>query len=115
MHQSGVLAAMCMYALDYHIDRLAVDYNLAEFLGKEIARLSKVNNVLSVETNIVIFDMKDHASTAIELVELLQAEGFLIGAFGERHVRIVIHITVDLAAGTRLMEVLSGILEANAE
>ena len=79
---------------------MADDRNLAGFLGQEIAKLAKVNNVLPVETNIGIFDMKEHAPTAIELAELLQAEGFLIDAFGKCRVRIVTHLDVDSAAET---------------
>ena len=113
MRQSGIMASMCMYALDHHIDRLADDHNLAEFLGQEIANLAQVKTVLPVETNIVIFDMKDHAPTASELVELLRAEGFLIGAFGERRVRVVTHMDVGPTAGTRLLQILSRSLGAN--
>ncbi len=110
MRQSGIVASMCIYALDYHVSRLADDHKLADFLGQEIAKLAKVKAVLPVETNIVIFDMTDNAPTAVELVELLRDEGVLIGAFGERRVRVVTHIDVDVVACERLIQTLSEIL-----
>ena len=113
MRQSGIIASMCLYALDHHVDRLADDHSLADFLGEEIAKLAKVKTVLPVETNIAIFDMTDDAPTAIELVKMLRAEGVLVGAFGERRVRVVTHLDVDPAAGTHLMKILSGILGGN--
>ena len=113
MRQSGIIASMCLYALDHHVDRLADDHSLADFLGEEIAKLAKVKTVLPVETNIAIFDMTDDAPTAIELVKMLRAEGVLVGAFGERRVRVVTHLDVDIAAGKHLMKILSGILGGN--
>jgi threonine aldolase len=103
MRQSGIVASMCLYALDHHVDRLADDHDLADRLGRDIAKLPFVQSVLPVETNIVIFDMTDDAPLAADLVDSLRSEGILIGAFGERRVRVVTHIDVDPAAGDALM------------
>jgi threonine aldolase len=37
MRQSGVIAAMCLYALDHHVDRLADDHTLARSIAQRIA------------------------------------------------------------------------------
>ncbi|MDG1530068.1 MAG: GntG family PLP-dependent aldolase [Paracoccaceae bacterium] len=103
MRQSGIVASMCLYALDHHVERLADDHELAERLGRDIAKLPFVRAVLPVETNIVIFDMTNEAPLAVDLVETLRGEGILIGAFGERRIRVVTHIDVDWAAGDALM------------
>lgn len=104
MRQSGIVASMCLYALDHHVDRLADDHDLADRLGRDIAKLPFVKSVLPVETNIVIFDMTDDAPLAADLVEILRGEGILIGAFGERRIRVVTHIDVDPTAGDVLMQ-----------
>ncbi len=112
MRQSGILASMCLYALDHHVERLADDHELASSLGRDIAKLSQVKQVLPVETNIVIFDLTDDAPTAAEMVDRLEAEGILVGAFGTRRIRIVTHIDVDPEAGDALMRGLSKCLDA---
>ena len=99
-----------MYALDHYVSRLADEHNLADFLGQEFAKLIEAKAVRPVETNIVILDMKNNAPTAFALVELLRAEGLLMGAFGERRVRIVTHIGVDMVAVERLVQTLIEIL-----
>jgi threonine aldolase len=106
MRQSGIVASMCLYALDHHVARLADDHALAQSLGSRIATLDLVEAVLPVDTNIVIFDLKDTAPAAADLVERLMAEGFLTGAFGPRRIRIVTHIDVDPAAGDALITAL---------
>jgi len=107
MRQSGVLAAMCLYALDHNIDRLAEDHALATAIADRIARLDKVSGVLPVETNIIIFDLAPDAPCAAELVALCAADGLVIGAFGERRIRVVTHLDVGTEAGDALCNCLA--------
>ena len=95
MRQSGIIASMCLYALDHHVERLVDDHRLAQILGERIAKLDKVEAVLPVETNIVIFDLVENAPTAAQIVDRLRDEGMLVGAFGPRRVRIVTHLDVN--------------------
>ena len=110
MRQSGVLAATCLYALDNHIEQQAIDNNLAASIGVRIAKLPKVIKMLPVETNIIIFDLEHDAPTAKEIVEKLQKKGILVGAFGERRVRVVTCLNVNEKAGDILVSELSKIL-----
>jgi len=110
MRQSGIIASMCDYALDHHVDRLAEDHDLASDLGQRIAGMSGVKTVMPVETNIVIFDLQDDAPMAAEVAARLEAAGVIIGAFGPRRIRVVTHLDVDAAAGRALIEGLGGIL-----
>lgn len=110
MRQSGVIASMCLYALDHHLERLADDHNLAQTLGDRIAQLDKVKSVLPVESNIVIFDLVENAPTAADIVEQLRHEGILVGAFGVKRVRIVTHLDVNPEAGEALINCLTNIL-----
>lgn len=102
MRQSGILAAMCLYALDHHVERLADDHRLATSIAERIAGMTGVEAVKPVETNIVIFDLSPTAPDANRLVDLMKADGVLTGAFGERRIRIVTHLDVDPAAGDAL-------------
>ena len=106
MRQSGVIAAMCLHALDHHIDRLADDHKLAQRIAAEITLMKGAAALLPVDTNIVIFDLAEDAPDAPTLVERLRAEGVLIGAFGPRRIRIVTHLDVDQAAGEALIAAL---------
>ncbi|MDG1887509.1 MAG: threonine aldolase family protein [Alphaproteobacteria bacterium] len=107
MRQSGIAAAMCMYALDNNIDRLADDHHLADIIGQKIIKFKGVKTVLPIETNIIIFDLEPSAPTANELVKTLAKKKILIGAFGERRIRIVTHLDVDPSASKILIEELA--------
>ena len=107
MRQSGIIASMCLYALDNNVQRLSLDHTLADNLGNQINRLEKVKNVLPVETNIIIFDLEDDAPTAEQLIKNLKNQNILIGSFGERRIRIVTHLDVGPEAGQALMKELT--------
>ena len=112
LRQSGYISATGLYALDHHIDRLADDHALAAKIGDSLNAMHQVSRVLPVETNIVIFDIKETGPLAAELVERLMASGVRVGVFGPRTVRIVAHIGVDGAGGEMLCGALGEILNA---
>jgi len=114
MRQSGILAAMCLHALDHHVDRLAEDHDLARHLGNRVADMDLVAAVLPVETNIVIFDLAEAAPTADEVVARLADHNISVGAFGERRLRIVTHLDVGPAAGEDLIACLANLLNRSA-
>ena len=104
MRQSGVLAAMCLHALDHHVDRLADDHALAKMIADRVQDLPKVESMLPVQTNIVIFDLTPDAPEARELVRLCELDGIAIGAFGKNRIRVVTHLDVDETSGELLCE-----------
>lgn len=106
MRQSGIVAAMCLHALDHHVERLADDHALAADLGERIAAMDGVKAVMPVETNIIIFDLKDDVPEAVEVAAQLERAGVIIGAFGRRRIRVVTHLDVDQAAGEALIHAL---------
>ncbi len=110
MRQSGVLAAACLYALDNHIEQQSIDNDLAASIGQRIVKLSRVANMLPVDTNIIVFDVVSDAPTAAEIVERLKGRGVLLGAFGERRLRAVTCLNVDEEAGDRLVAELTTVL-----
>lgn len=110
MRQSGVLAATCLYALDNHIEQLTADNELAASIGKRIKDLPGVVNMLPVDSNIIIFDVSESSPTAAKIVELLQNEDIIIGAFGERRLRVVTCLNVNKASGDKLVQALTTLL-----
>jgi threonine aldolase len=59
MRQAGFLAAAAIYALDHHVDRLAEDHKKAKQIETVLNTLSYVKKVEPVETNIIIFYVRD--------------------------------------------------------
>ena len=110
MRQSGVLAAACLYALDHHVEQLAQDNSLAASIGERIQHLAGVKNMMPVESNIVIFDVTENSPTAAEIVEILRDADVLVGAFGERRIRLVTCLNVDQSSGDKLVQELTSIL-----
>ncbi|MGA9433288.1 MAG: threonine aldolase family protein [Roseobacter sp.] len=94
MRQTGVLTAMCLYALDNHIERLAEDHALAKKIGTQLLELPMISEVQPVETNIVIATLADTAPDARETANFLRSKSVTITVVGKRKIRIVTHMDV---------------------
>ena len=110
LRQSGFMAALCLYALDHNVERLADDHLRATQIASTLGGLDLVEKVLPADTNIVIFDISPEGPTAADLVADLFSQGSLVGAFGERRIRIVTHIGVDQGDTDRLCHELRNLL-----
>lgn len=91
MRQAGYLAAAGLYALDHHIERLKEDHQRAQELAEVLRAQSYVEEVLPVETNIVIFRLPI-GTTAAQCLSVLQRHGLKAVAFGPQEVRLVTHL-----------------------
>ena len=105
MRQAGILAAAGLYALDHHIHRLKDDHRRAKVLEAVLLGLGLVESVMPVETNIVVFTLKDRAGVPA-LLSRLAEQGVRAIAFGPGMVRMVMHLDVDDAALDRVVNVL---------
>ena len=63
MRQAGFLAAAGIYALNNNILRLKDDHKRAQTIGNILKSLSFVEEVLPVETNIILFRIANNIST----------------------------------------------------
>ena len=88
MRQVGYLAAACDYALDTNIGLLHHDHRRAKEIEATLKSLSFVNEVLPVETNIVIFSVENPS----DLVEYLKSKNILCSAIGPKQIRFVTHL-----------------------
>ncbi|MCP4208111.1 MAG: low specificity L-threonine aldolase [Shimia sp.] len=94
MRQTGVLTAMCIYALDHHVDRLADDHALAKLIGARLGELAIVSNILPIDSNIVIADLANRGPDAREVASQLRHKNITITVVGVRRIRIVTHMDV---------------------
>jgi threonine aldolase len=94
MRQAGIIAAAGLYALDHHVLRLTEDHARAKKLEEGLLQLPYVGSVLAVESNIVVFTLRDVQGVPSFLAKLRDAG---IGAmqFGPGMVRMVLHLDVD--------------------
>jgi threonine aldolase len=100
MRQSGVLAAAGLYALDHHVERLAVDHENARRLAEGLVAIDGIGiDPEAIETNIVIFRVADPAGLCRRLAE----EGILMAPLDGTTVRAVTHLDVDRAGIERAL------------
>ncbi len=110
MRQSGILAAAGIYALDHHVDRLAIDHANARLLATRLAHIPGVQiDPLTVETNILIIDVTEASLSAPEISERLLEKGVRMGAMGPDGMRAVTHLDVDEAGVIRAAEAFADI------
>mgnify|MGYP006189832947 CR=1 FL=1 len=91
MRQAGILAAAGLYALDHHVDRLSEDHLRAKEIGNALREKEYIEDVEPVETNIVIFYLKD-PSKEPEFLTQLAKKNIKISNMGQGKLRIVTHL-----------------------
>ncbi len=106
MRQAGILAAAGLYALDHHIDRLALDHARAGRIAEAFQPWSRWGG-----TNIVYLDLEVEARP---VAEQALAMGVRVGPTGPRTLRMITHLDVDDAAIDRAIDVLSRIIPRDA-
>jgi threonine aldolase len=101
MRQAGVLAAAALYALDHHVERLAVDHAHARRLAEGLAGLPGVT-VQPPQTNILFVDLAPEKAAGV--VERLRAAGVL--CTGLYRLRFVTHLDVSADDIERALRIL---------
>ena len=91
MRQAGFLAAAAIYALDHHVDRLAEDHKKAKQIETILNTLSYVKKVEPVETNIIIFYVKDEMNPDT-FISKMSEKNILLTPMGDGKIRIVTHL-----------------------
>jgi threonine aldolase len=112
MRQSGVIAAAGIYALENNVERLAEDHANARALAEGIASLPGVGlDPMSVETNIVIFDVAAASQAATAIAERTRAEhGVRLCPLSPTVIRAVTHLDVGRADIDAAVEALGSVL-----
>ncbi|MFD2718477.1 threonine aldolase family protein [Hymenobacter monticola] len=92
--QAGYLAAAGIYALENNVERLADDHRRAARLANVLGQQPYVAEVLTPETNLVIFRLAD-AMPAADFLATLEQQGIRASSFGPQWIRFVTHLDVD--------------------
>lgn len=103
MRQVGYLAAAGIYALDNNINRLADDHRRAKELGVLLSKLPWVAKVDPIETNILIFSLKEGLDENV-FIEKLKQRNIHISSMGHGKLRIVTHLDYREVMHTYVME-----------
>ena len=108
MRQAGFLAAAGIYAIDNNINRLTEDHQRAKHIESILTELPYVESSLSVDTNIIIFNLSPNLK--LEVFESkLKEQGIKMSAFGKQTVRFVTHLDFTDEMLMKLESVLKGI------
>lgn len=108
MRQAGVLAAAGLFALEHNIQRLKEDHRRAKLIGEMVKKISFVEEVFPVETNIVVFGIKPALSVE-KIVSDLKSKGVLCVPFGPGLIRMVTHLDFKEEDLNKLSEVLKSL------
>ncbi|MFD2934431.1 threonine aldolase family protein [Spirosoma flavum] len=111
--QAGFLAAAGIYALDHHIDRLKLDHSRARKIGAILKHLPEVEEILPIDTNIVIFRLPE-TILASDYVKTLETKGIRGISFGKHLVRFVTHLDLTDEHIEHIATVLSHSVSENA-
>ena len=96
MRQAGIVAAAGIHALEHNITRLKEDHSHATHLAQILHHIPSVSlNPTHVETNIIVFEVKENGRSPAQLVAELKQAGVLINAIGGRRFRAVTHLDIS--------------------
>ncbi len=109
MRQTGLLAAAGLYALEFHLEELAVDHERARRLAEGADAIEGLS-ADPPETNIVMIRVEGRGTSAEEVEEALEERGVRILATDGARLRAVTHRDLDDGDVERALEALGAVL-----
>lgn len=109
MRQAGFLAAAAIYAVDNHIDRLAEDHKKAKEIGDVLQKLTFIKKVEPIETNIIIFEIKEQEMSSEVFMKKLLVKNVHIISMGQGKLRIVTHLDYSDVMHTTFLGILKNL------
>ena len=98
MRQAGYLAAAGIYALENHVERLSQDHHHATMIEAALREKSFVDQILPVETNIIIASFKPPYTPQI-FMEAMEKEDILMFRISPTQIRMVLHLDITTFHG----------------
>lgn len=95
MRQAGYIAAAGIYALEHNIERLAEDHLHAQQVKEALSKKDFVGEIMPVETNILIFEVKGKY-TPESLAQLFKQNEMLVMPISPTQIRMVFHLDVNI-------------------
>ena len=105
MRQAGYIAAAGIYALENNIARLAEDHDHARQIAEALDKKEFIGNIMPVETNIVIFEVKGNYDSAKGFCDKLKQQDILCLPISQTQVRMVTHLDFTKEMLKRLIQV----------
>ena len=105
---SGIKGNAGIYALKNNVERLQQDHLNAKLLAAALTKKDFVDTVLPVETNIIIFSIKQKF-TPKELVEKMKEQNIYWYAISPTQVRIVTHLDISREMIERTISVIESL------
>ena len=105
MRQAGYLAAAGLYALQHNIEGLKQDHAHARSVADQLATHPLVENMLPVQSNIIIFKLLNN-EIADKLQQHLKANSILANKVSPSELRFVFHLDVTPAMVEHLVSVI---------
>ncbi|MCR9133908.1 MAG: aminotransferase class I/II-fold pyridoxal phosphate-dependent enzyme [bacterium] len=103
MRQVGILAAAADFAVEHHWPLLAEDHRRAALFADVVSKCTQLEiDKDSVESNIVIFDVKE--GDAEQALEKLEQAGIRMVQFGPKTIRATFHFQISENEFTQLLE-----------
>lgn len=106
MRQAGYIAAAGLYALQHHVERLIEDHHHAKMVYEALQHHEAVKTILTPETNILIFEIKDNPA-ATALIKKLDAAQVGFYFIAPQKIRFVFHLDIKHEQVQELIQVLS--------
>jgi threonine aldolase len=112
MRQIGILAEACIYAVENHFARLQEDHQRARKFAEVISNIPAIKVGLeTVQTNIVVFDIRKPNFNAEKFVGTLRENGVLMLEIDPNRIRAVTHLNLTDEDIDKATEVLTDLLK----
>ncbi len=95
MRQAGFIAAAGLFALKNNITRLSIDNERAKIIANVLQQKKFVEFVYPVETNIVIFKVKQNQLSIEKLLHELNNNNIKAVSMGNNLIRFVLHLNIS--------------------
>lgn len=90
MRQAGCIANAALHALDHNFPKMGEDHRRLKRVFEALKSIPQIEVPHQVETNILYFEVDEGP----KLVEALRNQGFMLGSYGPRRVRLTTHCNI---------------------
>lgn len=108
MRQAGVLAAAGIYALENHVERLTQDHLHARMIEEALRAKPFIDEVLPVETNIVIASFKAPYTPQL-FMDAMKQHQILMFAISPIQVRLVLHLDITTEMVEKTIQIIQNL------
>ncbi len=106
MRQAGILAAAALHAVDNNVERLKEDHEKARYFAEQLSSIPGFSiDMESVQTNIVIVDVRRSGKTPGQILAVLRALRVLMSEMSHTTIRAVMHMDVSMEEVRQAVEI----------